>query len=534
MKTNTSSSNGGSASFLSKLAGKVSGILHGFDRLRLRGTLRPLYGAGVMETYLGVQHILLKDFAKFMEKTSASVRAAAHAFAASRQRPVQFVRSAQLSKEQLARQIARQDGIEQGLIAVLAALEPCRSFSLIGNRQTKHLEVKLETRKCQHLYFYFEHERFGFMHVRLQTWFPFQIDICLNGRHWLAKDLEREGVAFRKRENAILWCADMEKAQQLLDTQAQLPWVEELDGLVRLVHPYHEQIRQPLDLRYYWTASESEYASDVLFTRPEELAAIYPSLVHHALRSFSSPDVMRFLGRQVSTSGQVSKQFKGEIISDLKHRPEGIRVKHSLDGNSLKLYDKQGSVLRVETTIVRPDEFKVYRSALGAEPGAAKSWRELPRSITEMPRRVEVCRASNERYFQALAATSGTIPLFEWAKEACEPVRRDGRRYRALNPLAGPDAALLEAVNRGEFALNGFRNHELCALLHPLKPADAKATRARSAATRRRIVLLRAHGLVRKVGSTRRYMVTEKGRATIVALLSARRADVDHLTQIAA
>jgi len=144
-----------------------------------------------------------------------------------------------------------------------------------------------------------------------------------------------------------------------------------------------------------------------------------------------------------------------------------------------------------------------------------------------------VCRAANERSFQALAATTGTIPLFAWAKEACEPVRRDGRRYRGLNPLAGADAALLEAVHRGEFALNGFRNHALRQLLCPQPAAAKKETRARSAAVRRRLLLLRAHGLASKVGHTRRYLVTDKGRTTIIALLSARRADVDRLTQMA-
>jgi hypothetical protein len=69
---------------------------------------------------------------------------------------------------------------------------------------------------------------------------------------------------------------------------------------------------------------------------------------------------MRFLGRWVpATTGRVYGQFDGEIISDIKHRPEGVRIKHSLNGNSIKLYDKQGSLLRVETTINHTEQFKV-------------------------------------------------------------------------------------------------------------------------------------------------------------------------------
>jgi hypothetical protein len=355
MKTTTSVLRDSTGSLISKLGGQISGVLHGFDRLRLRGTLRPLYSRDVMEAYLNAQRILIKDFGQLVERTSAAVRAATHAFAESWNRPVRHLNSSQISKEQVARQIAQRDGVTEGLIAVLSAIEPCKSFSVVGNRQTKQIELKIEPRKCLHFYFYFEHKPFGFMHVRLQTWFPFQIDVCLNGRHWLANQLGAEGIGYRKRENAIIWCQDLVEAQRLLDLQIRLDWCKELDALVAQVHPLHEKIRRPLNLSYYWTVSESEYASDLLFRRPEDLARIYPSLVHHALRSFSSPDVMRFLGRKVPTSGQVDGHFQGEIISDLKHRPEGIRVKHSLDGNSIKLYDKQGSVLHRHRRPRRPE-----------------------------------------------------------------------------------------------------------------------------------------------------------------------------------
>src|SRR3954470_17176127 len=98
MKTNTSTGHGGSATFLSKFAGQISGILHGFDRLRLRGTLRSLYSHDVMEAYLNAQRILIKDFGQYVEKTSAAVRAAAYAFAESWRRPVRHINSSQLCK----------------------------------------------------------------------------------------------------------------------------------------------------------------------------------------------------------------------------------------------------------------------------------------------------------------------------------------------------------------------------------------------------------------------------------------------------
>jgi hypothetical protein len=251
------------------------------------------------------------------------------------------------------------------------------------------------------------------------------------------------------------------------------------------------------------------------------------------MSSFSSPDVMRFLGRRVSLStGKVGGGFKGEIISDSKHRPEGVRVKHSLNGNSIKFYDKQGSVLRVETTIVQPQHFRVYRRPEG-QPGQKKRWMNLRRGLADLKRRADLSHRANERYLQALAATSGTIPLFEWVEKTCQPVRRHGQRYRALNPWSAQDGQMLELINRGEFALNGFRNRDLCRAFFKPTPNPLERKR-RMGWMCRRLRLLRAHGLIQKVSGTHRYVVSEKGRATITALLAARKADVQQLTKMAA
>lgn len=489
-----------------------------------------------MEAYLSVQHILLKQFGALVEATSRRVKQATEELAAKAGRPVIYVSSSAQSKEEMARKIAERDNIQEGLIGVLSCVEPCRSYSLRGNAKTKHLELCLEWRKCLHFYFYFEHSKFGFMHVRLQSWFPFQVDVCLNGRHWLGRQLDGAGVAYRKRENCLVWVENATQAQELLNQQVRLDWAQEMGNLLRQCHPTSKQIARPLGLEYYWSVSESEYATDVLFRRPEDLTRLYPSLVHHAVSSFGSTDVMRFLGRRVPTqTGRVRGNFKGEIISDMKHRPEGIRVKHSLNGNSVKLYDKQGSVLRVETTLCRPKEFRVWRGPeSGGRTGSKiKGWRVMRRGVADMNRRAEVSRASNERYLSALASVSNTVPLFQWTREVCKPIKRNGRRYRGLNPLSAEDRSLLEAVSRGEFSVNGFRNRDVRTLLWKGR-CDTTEQRRRTGRTGRKLNLLRAHGLIRKINGTHRYVVTDKGRTTMTALLAACRADVTRLTQLAA
>ena len=310
-------------------------------------------------------------------------------------------------------------------------------------------------------------------------------------------------------------------------------WPRVLGDLLDQAHPLHREICRPIAQTYYWTASASEYATDLLFRDAASLAALYPRLVHHGLRTFASPDVMRFLGRQTPTqSGRVHAGFQGEVISDLKHRPEGMRIKHSVNGNSVKMYDKEGSVLRIETTINKTEDFRVYRARQG-DPDGKKAWRPLQRSVGELWRRAQISAAANDRYLEALASVTEKTPVGEAADGVCRARVRDGRRHRALNPWSEKDAALLQAVSRGEYAINGMRNRDVRRQLWA-KTGNEQQERRRAAAVTRQLRLLRAHGLLRKVSGTHRYVVTPGGRKIITALLTARQADVQQLTALAA
>lgn len=519
--------------FLNRFGDSITGVLSGFDRLRLRGTLRHLFQPTVMEAYLNACRVLIKDFGTFAQGLTTRIKAAAYARAEKAGRPFRYLPSSQVSKEELARQIARQDGVTSGLIAIFSALENCLSYSVRGDRQTKHIHMVLEPRKCLHLYHYFQHEELGLCHVRVQTWFPFTVDVCLNGRDRLARQMDRAGLAYQQRDNCFVQVSDPVRAQALLDEQLRTNWPRVLGRLLNQAHPLHAEICRPIAQTYYWTASASEYATDLLFRDAASLAALYPRLVHHGLRSFASPDVMRFLGRKTPTSsGRVQGKFAGEVISDLKHRPEGIRVKHSVNGNSVKMYDKESSVLRIETTINKTEEFKVYRAKQG-EPDGEKTWRPLQRSVGELWRRAEVSAAANRRYLEALASVTDKTPAGEAGAAVCRALVKNGRRHRALNPWSEKDAALLAAVSRGEYTINGLRNRDLRRQLWA-KVGSEGQERKRAAAVTRQLRLLRAHGLLRKVNGTHRYVMTENGRKIVTALLAARHADVEQLTALAA
>jgi hypothetical protein len=491
-----------------------------------------------MDAYLQVKKILFKDFKEFALELTQRIKSAALHMAQVAGRPFHYLASCLTRKEALVRELIQKDRIQKGLVGVFGCVEPCRTYFLRGNGQTKKLQFSLENGKCQHFYFYHLHPQFGLMHLRLQSWFPFQVQICLNGREWLSRQMDLYQMDYAQKENCFTWIGPIEGAQRLMDKQLELDWPKQLDRILQQNHPLAAEICRPLTLRYYWTTQESEYATDVMFKSPRPLQRIYPALVRHAITSFSSADVLRFLGHQVAAHRKVRGNFKGEVVSDLKERPEGIRVKHTLNANSIKRYDKQGTVLRIETTINQTRDFRVYREAQIGPHGRAKNqgkkaWRILRRGVVDLKRRAEVSRAANSPYLSALSATAGKVPLFQWVEQVCKPLYRDGHRVRALNPWSPQEAALFQAINRGELKINGFRNRDLRALLFKSKPTPEQQKR-RSAAITRKLALLREHGLIKKLSGTHRYVLTDKGSTIITALLAARQANVNELTEMAA
>jgi hypothetical protein len=520
--------------FIERHRKSIVGVLNGYDRLRFRGTLRLLAFESGVKRFLWRADVLLKDFKSYVNGVTNEVRQTTEDMVqqAGRGR-VRYLNRTKISKEDFARQIAEQDRISEGLICVLSCIEPCRSIEVRRNRELKRLQIHCTQRQCLHYYFYLLHPVFGFMHVRLQTWFPFTLHVCVNGREWLARLLDQAGIGYVRRENCFVHVEDIPAAQALFNQQLRVNWQQQLQELTDRCHPCHSSITACWPkVNYYWSVDESEWASDVMFRSQQALAQLYPRLIRHGICTFSSPDAMRFLGRKVPNHGHVRGSFQGEVISDLKHRPEGLRVKHRVAGNSIKMYDKQGSVLRIETTVNDPHDFRVYREKENDHSGR-QDWHILRKGIADLHRRAQVSQAANERYLNALATVEDTQSVGELARDVCQRVNSKGRRARALNPLSDEDAPLLQAVARGEFAINGFRNRDLRVLLYGSQADSDKQRRSDAGKITRKLQLLKAHQLIRRVNGTHRYLLTKRGQTVITALLAVRDASTKILTQAA-
>lgn len=512
--------------FLERYHDQILGVQSGFDRLVFHGTIRRLHEgfynnrrekvARGMQEYLWENGIRFKDYRDRLDGISKAIKQQSMAPFREQGLTVKYLPGAS-DKEALAKAIACEQGIASGPICAFSAMEPGQTFEHRGT----HIVVKLKP--CPVVYHYQIHPQVGWMYGRIQTWFPFEIQIGINGREWLSRQMDKAGIGYRRQGNCFVWIEDFPRAQELLKAQLETAWVEFLSEIGRALNPAHEEIFRQFPCGYYWTCFESEWATDVVFREAGFLRSLVPKLTRHGMLNLSCADVMRFLGRRVNQSGAIPEYFTGEIQQDLKRRVEGERVKFRINANSVKWYDKAysqvGSVLRAaETTLNNVDDLRVYRPKEGGREDDL-DWRRMRRGIADLNRRAEVSENANRRLIDALAAVDDSRTVEELTGRMQEPAKWGGRRVRALRPW-GEDRRLLEAVSRGEFVLNGLRNRDLQGLLYD-SPADTAAERRRrSAAVSRKLRMLRAHGVLRKVSRTHRYQVTEEGRVALTAILT--------------
>jgi hypothetical protein len=522
--------------FLRVFAGLVWGVLHGFDRLVFRGHLRQITTVQGMARYLHTNRVLYKDFKEYVQRKTNQLIEASLEGARQHNRPVIYLRSSNISKEEEAVKIATRDGVREGLICVFKCVEPCWTFDIHRNRERKELELQGKMSKCLFLYHYYQHPEFGAMYGRVQTWFPFAMQIGINGREWFTRQLQKEGLSYRRYDNKVTWVNDLPRAQQLLDAQLQENWPERLEAIRRLIHPCHPDHLE-IPLAYYWSVFQSEWASDFLFHRPEDVERVHAPLVRHALLNFRSVEVMRFLGQKVPARGTVHGHFTKEIKTTLKRRPEGVCLRHAVNGNSIKTYSGPGFI-RVETTMNHPHDFKVYRTREN-DPDGPQDWRQLRKGVADMHRRAMVCQAANNRYAEGLAAIKDQTPLKEWTDPLCQRALAPGknpkkRMVRALNPLSPEDSKLLQQILDPKYAVNGLRNRDLVEMLYPQPAGDAQEKRRRSGRATRLLRLLRGHRLLQKTPKSHRYQLSETARKRITAVLAARNANAETLTANAA
>lgn len=350
-------------------ADKIKGSFAFFDRVIINGYLRPFLSEKYRVSALGKAGVLLKDFRNHFMGVTESLKSHIENSANELGRPIKYLSSANIRKEDEAKAFLLSDPVDEGLICVLTALEPCRTARVFGS-DNGMLVLKSVNTKCLHYYLYYLDKEFGFMFVKIQTWFPFNIQVYINGRELMKHVFDKHNITYECYDNSFTHISDPAKAQELADKFNSEKLCRQLDRFAKSINPFLDTVMKEFGQGYYWCVNQCEFAADVMFQERSFLEDIYPSLVGHAFYDFTCTDVFTFMGRKPDP------RFQGEAVSDYKDRPIGCRIKFKLKSNSIKMYNKD-SVLRIETTINDPREFKIFGTVHHHDGSESKQWKAI-------------------------------------------------------------------------------------------------------------------------------------------------------------
>jgi hypothetical protein len=479
----------------------VVGEVSCFDRVVINGTLTEICHKAAMAQYLLSRKERILDLPRVFEPMKAEIVANAKAITTAHGLKIEYIARRNFRKEKRIREILAERGDEPGLVHVFSAVEGVNTFRAGVRRDTGRPFIAPKQGKCLHYYFYFIDSDFGLCYLRVPTWAPYRLQFYFNGHNWLARRLSEEGIDYTLIDNAFVSIADFDRAQEIADEFPVRVLHTRLDDLARLLCPAIRHFHSG----YHWSLMQVEYATDLIFTSVEALAPLYDHLVRTAAHAVKVDQIATFLGRRLDT------RFAGEIGNRFHTRIEGTSIKHFMGRASIKMYDKLGRVLRIETTVNDVTIFKHHRMVEHRDGTQSMKTASVKKNIYSLGIMAELMAAANRRYLEFLAALDDPSDGARKLPKVAKPVRRDGRSHRGFNLFQTDDLAVFLAIARGEFAITGFRNLDMRRHL-------GKTSQQVSRILKR----LRLHGLIKIVGKRYKYYLTRIGRSVVSCALQLR------------
>jgi predicted transcriptional regulator len=474
---------------------KISIELNCYDRLIITGSLPQISYAEGMTGYLNKNKVRIFDYPRYAETYKISIKENAERLARENNVEIEFIRKAGIRKEQIIAEKIKQRGEQPGLVHIISAMEVCNTYKPWHDKTTGRTFLKPDQSKCLHYYFYFIDEQVGLGYVRVPTWCPFRLQVYVNGHNILASLLKEADIGYTMLDNAFDSIENPTKAQELSDGLSIEKLHRKLDEFAWRYCPVYKE----LQLRYHWSVMQAEYSTDIVFKKQEDLQLVYPELIATAIHTVKPENITTFLGRKLDS------RYHGEIGNNYNVRIEGSRIKHSMGKASIKMYDKYGKILRIETTTNDVSIFKHYREVVHRDGTTSEEIAGLKKNIYSLTLLQDNLKASNRRYLEFISAFDNKeIGRKRLDKIASSKVVNN-RNYKGINFFNNDDLKILLSIIRGENNINGFRNKHLQKLLNI---SGEKVSRI--------IKRLSVHGLIKKAVRSYKYYLTKAGKETII------------------
>ena len=482
---------------LERYDNRISGVLGCFDRVVVTGTLTEIAFPDAMAARLHREGIRCFDIGKFAEPIRQRIRENALKVAAEEGIEIEYLsKSKGVRKEDLVDKVLARRGNHPGLVHVLSVMEGCTAFKPWYDRRTKKVGLRMVPGKCATYYFYLIDPELGLMYVRVPTWLPCRLQIYFNAHNWLARQLDKKGVSFQMHDNSFVRIDDWERARKIAEGFSVERWEKKFRRLARRFCPVQDTFTQG----HHWTVMQVEYALDVVFKDRDFLGPLYEQISRQAILAVKVPDMARFWGKRFSAQAEAQSDFKTLV--------EGTRIKHVLGKQSIKMYDKGSRVLRIEATSNDITFFRHYRKVIGRDGRQQYKMASLKKSIYSLSDVAKILSAACRRYLDFIGQLEDTTPARYDLNKISRTVRDENdRTWRGFNLFLEEDQRIVLAILQGEFTINGLSNRRLRSLL-PNKSAGQIS---------RVLKRLRNHGLIKKVGNTYRYYLTNLGKRLLIA-----------------
>jgi hypothetical protein len=482
---------------------RIAGVLSCYDRVVVTGTLPTVCYAEGMTRFLYASQIRIFDYPAFAMTLRDLVREAAASLAAEAGIAIEHVAKSHVRKEAIVAQVLEERGGHPGLVHVISAMEACDAYQPWHDKQTHKTYLRPDSGKCLHYYFYFMDAELGLIYLRVPTWAPFRLQFYCNGHSWLARQLTAEGIGFTAADNAFVRIEDWHRAQELADAFSPDLLHRVLDGYAAQCCPVLEVFGQT----YHWSLMQVEYATDLVFRSAATLGPLYEQLTRQSVLSVKAEQIATFLGRQITP------QLAQELGSQFSTRIEGTCIKHRFGDASIKMYDKFGQILRIETTTNDVSFFKHHRKVEHRDRPATRELAPVKKSIYSLIDLREILFGCNCRYLAHLSAIDDFSAGVRALDRLTKPRRVDDKTVKGINFFDPLDNALLHALQNPRVNIAGIRRADLLGLLDRISPARLS----------RQLRRLRDIGVIKRVAGTYRYYLTRIGRRATAALC--------HLTQ---
>jgi hypothetical protein len=486
--------------FLERHAGSIQGTLGCFDRVLIQGHLRYIGNSYEITKYFRCRKIMFKEFQEWAKPYTERIRADVKAVADTAGVEIQVIRkSRSVRKEDLVEAILKTRGRHPGVVHILSTMEACTTYQPWHNKKTHENYLRPCSGKCTHFYIYYIDEELGLCHLRIPTWAPFKLQVCMNGHNWLASEMTDVGIEFAQVDNAFTWVEDLDAAQKIADEFSPKRLHQRLDAMVKEFVPTLTTI----DGGIQWNIAQIEYSTDIMFERPEVLSPVYEEVVRTLSHAVKPDQIAMFLGKRFSPL------FEGEMGSGFVRRIAGMCLRHFMAASGIKIYDKYGRILRIECFTNKVGSFTHYRTVYHRD--GTQSFTKAPvcKTIYSLPDLTRIMAACNRRYLEFIGAVDDPTNELRAVQRISRRIRKNDRTYRGFNLFEEDDLAAIRAISQGQHVGFGFRNKHLRGKL----PGKSCAQIGRI------IKRLRMHGLVKKAARSFKYHLTALGKRVAATAL---------------